>query len=140
MSWTRLLDRLLRKLLAASRKSAAAASTDAFARLKAIADKGIIAFCNEALGFEPTKYQAKFLLDNASQPPHSGPPPKEKQAPPPRPQQRTERQRLDPGTRFNSITVNHEYKTHKGSFTVLSNPLRAFRKSCFESTGTGKPT
>jgi len=38
-------------------------TTDAFERLKAIADKGIIAFCKEALGFEPTKYQAKFLLD-----------------------------------------------------------------------------
>jgi len=63
MSWTRLLDRLLRKLLAASRKAAATASTDAFVRLKAIADKGIIAFCMEALGFEPTRYQAAFLLD-----------------------------------------------------------------------------
>jgi hypothetical protein len=38
-------------------------SSSAFQRLKAIADKGIIAFCEEALGFEPTKYQAKFLLD-----------------------------------------------------------------------------
>jgi hypothetical protein len=39
------------------------ASGDAFRRLKKIADKGVIAFCKEALGFEPTDYQAKFLLD-----------------------------------------------------------------------------
>lgn len=103
MSWTRLLDRLLRKLLAASRESAATASTDAFDRLKAIADEGIIAFCKEALGLEPTKYQAEFLLDNASQPPYSGPPAKEKQALPPRLQQRTERQRPDPGTPFKGL-------------------------------------
>jgi len=38
-------------------------TSGAFGHLKAIADKGIIAFCEEALGFEPTKYQAKFLLD-----------------------------------------------------------------------------
>jgi len=65
MSWTKLLDRLLRKLLAANRKSAAATSTDTFERLKAIADKGIIAFCEEALGFEPTEYQKEFLLETA---------------------------------------------------------------------------
>jgi hypothetical protein len=35
----------------------------AFRRLKEIADKGVITFCKEALGFEPTDYQAKFLLD-----------------------------------------------------------------------------
>jgi hypothetical protein len=34
---------------------------EAFQRLKAIAKKGAVAFCQEALGFEPTKYQAKFL-------------------------------------------------------------------------------
>ena len=38
-------------------------STDAFERLKKIADEGIIAFCKKALGFEPTEYQTKFLLD-----------------------------------------------------------------------------
>jgi phage terminase large subunit-like protein len=65
MSWARQLNRDLRKLQAASRKSAAAASTDAFKRLKAIADKGIIAFCEEALGFEPTEYQRSFLLETA---------------------------------------------------------------------------
>ena len=60
MSWTRLLDRLLRKVLAANRKASATASTDAFDRLKAIADEGIIPFCEKALGFTPTDYQAKF--------------------------------------------------------------------------------
>jgi len=59
MSWTRLLDRLLRKLLAASRRSAATALTDAFGCLKKIADKGIIALCKEdhlvlAPEFEPS--------------------------------------------------------------------------------------
>jgi hypothetical protein len=39
------------------------ASGDAFGRLKKIADKGIIAFCQEALGFTPTDYQTDFLLD-----------------------------------------------------------------------------
>jgi len=63
MSWTRLLDRLLRKVLAANRKTSATASTDAFDRLKAIADEGIMPFCEKALGFTPTDYQAKFLLD-----------------------------------------------------------------------------
>jgi hypothetical protein len=65
MSWARQLNRDLRKLQAASRKSAAAASTDAFKRLKAIADKGIIAFCEEALRFKPTEYQTSFLLETA---------------------------------------------------------------------------
>lgn len=37
--------------------------TEAFRRLKKIADKGIIAFCKEALGFEPTEYQESFLLE-----------------------------------------------------------------------------
>jgi hypothetical protein len=63
MSWTRLLDRHLRKVLAANRKASATASTDAFDRLKAIADEGIMPFCEKALGFTPTDYQAKFLLD-----------------------------------------------------------------------------
>jgi len=45
------------------REKSRAHSSGAFQRLKAIADKGIIAFCEEALGFEPTKYQAEFLLD-----------------------------------------------------------------------------
>jgi hypothetical protein len=43
----------------------AGTSTDAFTRLRKIADKGIIPFCREALGFEPTKYQAEFLLETA---------------------------------------------------------------------------
>jgi hypothetical protein len=37
----------------------------AFARLREIADKGIIAFCEEALGFKPTEYQKQFLLETA---------------------------------------------------------------------------
>ncbi len=36
-----------------------------FQRLKEIAAKGPVAFCKEALGFEPTKYQAKFLEDES---------------------------------------------------------------------------
>ena len=63
MSWTGLLDRHLRKVLAANRRASAIASTDAFDRLKAIADEGIIPFCEKALGFTPTDYQTKFLLD-----------------------------------------------------------------------------
>lgn len=39
--------------------------TGAFQRLKAIAKKGPVAFCKEALGFDPTAYQAKFLEDNS---------------------------------------------------------------------------
>jgi len=50
-------------VLAANRKASATASTDAFDCLKAIADEGIIPFCEKALGFTPTDYQAKFLLD-----------------------------------------------------------------------------
>jgi len=65
MSWIRLLDRLLRRLAAANRKASATVPTDAFERLKAIADEGIIAFCEKALGFEPTKYQSEFLLNDA---------------------------------------------------------------------------
>jgi hypothetical protein len=42
MPWTRSLDRLLQKVLAANRKASATASTDAFDRLKAIADEGIM--------------------------------------------------------------------------------------------------
>ena len=57
------LRRRLKQGVTESRKASTAASTDAFERLKAIADEGIIAFCKDALGFEPTKYQAKFLLD-----------------------------------------------------------------------------
>jgi len=57
------LRRKLKQGVTESRKASTAASTDAFERLKAIADEGIIAFCKDALGFEPTKYQAKFLLD-----------------------------------------------------------------------------
>jgi len=45
------------------REKARIKSSNAFKHLKDIADKGIIAFCEEALGFEPTKYQVKFLLD-----------------------------------------------------------------------------
>ena len=63
MSWIKLLNRLLRKVLAENSKASAVASTDAFERLKAIADEGIIIFCEKALGFTPTDYQAKFLLD-----------------------------------------------------------------------------
>jgi replicative DNA helicase len=58
-----LLDRFLQKVLAANRRISAAESTNAFDRLKAIADEGIIAFCEKALGFTPTDYQADFLLD-----------------------------------------------------------------------------
>ena len=47
------------------RRVAAPAVTVAFQRLKAIADKGIIAFCKEALGFEPTEYQIAFLEETA---------------------------------------------------------------------------
>jgi phage terminase large subunit-like protein len=65
MSWIRLLDRLLRRLTTANRKASATVSTDAFERLKAIADEGIIAFCKDALGFEPTEYQAAFLEETA---------------------------------------------------------------------------
>jgi hypothetical protein len=36
--------------------------------LKKTAGKGIIAFCKEALGFEPTDYQAKFLSSSPSIP------------------------------------------------------------------------
>jgi hypothetical protein len=59
------LRRKLKQEIKKTRRAADAAdeSTDAFARLKEIADKGIIAFCKEALGFEPTKYQTDFLLD-----------------------------------------------------------------------------
>jgi hypothetical protein len=57
------LRRRLKQGVTEDRKASSAASTDAFERLKAIADEGIITFCKEALGFEPTKYQAKFLLD-----------------------------------------------------------------------------
>ena len=45
------------------RRAAAPGVTVAFQNLKAIADKDIIAFCKEALGFEPTDYQAEFLLE-----------------------------------------------------------------------------
>jgi len=45
------------------RRELTAATT--FARLKEIPDKGIIAFCEEALGFEPTDYQKQFLLETA---------------------------------------------------------------------------
>jgi phage terminase large subunit-like protein len=45
------------------RPSDGRASGETFRRLKKIADKGVIAFCKEALGFEPTEYQAKFLLE-----------------------------------------------------------------------------
>lgn len=63
MSWRRLLDRRFQRLAAANRKASATVLTDAFERLKSIADHGIIPFCEQALGFEPTDYQAKFLLD-----------------------------------------------------------------------------
>jgi hypothetical protein len=36
----------------------------AFQRLKEIAKKGPVAFCKEALGFEPTAYQSTFLEDS----------------------------------------------------------------------------
>jgi hypothetical protein len=36
-----------------------------FQRLKAIAKNGPVAFCKEALGYQPTKYQVKFLEDTA---------------------------------------------------------------------------
>ena len=59
MSLTKKLQQGLQKLERKQRTK----TTDAFERLKAIADKGIIALCEEALGFEPTDYQAKFLLE-----------------------------------------------------------------------------
>jgi len=37
----------------------------AFQRLKAIAKKGSVPFCREALGYEPTSYQVKFLQETA---------------------------------------------------------------------------
>lgn len=55
--------RRLKRALERKRPSDAGASTDAFRRLKEIAAKGVVAFCREALGFEPTEYQAKFLQD-----------------------------------------------------------------------------
>ena len=58
MSGRRRLRRAIR-----SHPPKSAGPTHAFERLKKIADKGVIAFCKEALGFEPTDYQAKFLLD-----------------------------------------------------------------------------
>jgi len=57
------LHRRVERVEEAVRARNDATENAAFARLKKIADKGIIAFCKEALGFEPTKYQAKFLLD-----------------------------------------------------------------------------
>jgi len=59
------LRRRLKQGVTESRKDSTAASTDAFERLKAIADEGIIAFCEKALGFEPTEYQARFLEETA---------------------------------------------------------------------------
>jgi len=59
------LRRKLKQGVTESRKASTAASTDAFERLKAIADEGIITFCKEALGFEPTEYQAEFLEETA---------------------------------------------------------------------------
>jgi len=61
MSWRRRFSRELKQNLRAA--EAAGETTDAFERLKEIADEGIITFCRKALGFEPTKYQAEFLLD-----------------------------------------------------------------------------
>ena len=57
------LHRRVERVEEAVRATSDAKENTAFARLKKIADKGIIAFCMEALGFEPTKYQAEFLLD-----------------------------------------------------------------------------
>jgi len=39
------------------------ATPDAFLRLKEIAAKGVVPFCREALGFDPTDYQVRFLQD-----------------------------------------------------------------------------
>lgn len=39
-------------------------TVEAFRRLKKIAAKGVVAFCKEACGFEPTSYQRRFLLDD----------------------------------------------------------------------------
>jgi len=47
------------------KREAEEGSLGAFQRLKEFAQKGPIAFCKEALGFEPTNYQAKFLKDSA---------------------------------------------------------------------------
>ena len=48
-----------------SKREAEEGSLGAFQRLKEFAGKGPVAFCKEALGFEPTSYQAKFLNDPA---------------------------------------------------------------------------
>ena len=47
------------------KQEAETGSAGAFQRLKELAAKGPVAFCKEALGFEPTSYQAKFLNDRA---------------------------------------------------------------------------
>jgi len=59
MSLTKKLQQGLQKLDAARPDSGV--DNPAWARLKEIAEKGPIAFCKEALGFEPTEYQARFL-------------------------------------------------------------------------------
>jgi hypothetical protein len=46
---------------AARERTEAPEEPDAWRRLKEIAKKGAVAFCKEALGFEPTEYQADFL-------------------------------------------------------------------------------
>jgi hypothetical protein len=43
------------------RPSDGRASGEAFHRLKKIADRGVVVFCAEALGFKPTAYQTRFL-------------------------------------------------------------------------------
>ena len=48
-----------------NKREAEEGSLGAFQRLKEFAEKGPVAFCKEALGFEPTNYQAKFLNDPA---------------------------------------------------------------------------
>jgi hypothetical protein len=63
MSLRKRFSQELRRNLRAS--ETAGDTTDAFERLKKIADKGIIAFCKEALGFEPTDYQKHFLEETA---------------------------------------------------------------------------
>ncbi|MGA2789837.1 MAG: terminase family protein [Candidatus Bathyarchaeia archaeon] len=60
MAWRRKLEKKVEE-----RHRGVVEVTGAFQRLQRIAAKGPVAFCKEALGFEPTKYQVEFLEDKA---------------------------------------------------------------------------
>lgn len=60
MGWRQKLEKKVEE-----RRQGVVKITGAFQRLQKIAGKGPVAFCKEALGFEPTKYQVKFLEDTA---------------------------------------------------------------------------